>query len=141
MSKKKEEIETKEAPVKDPVSERKRLKEEVEKSVKEKIEAILQDFHNQQDQGIEELERLQGQVEELEGKKAALLTERRDLAKGIFGIGGKGVGDIDGKISWLEKNIRGLQKQINEKLSKLTEIPKFDFSFLNFLSLHEKSKP
>ena len=129
-----------EVPVVDPMAERAKIKANVDKVLREKIDAIVKDFEGHREGEIDELARLNQALEDLRSKQGPLLTERATLVSGIMGIGVKGVFDLDQKLGWLSKQAEGYQRQIDEIFKRLTNIPKLDFLFLNFLSLYEKSK-
>jgi len=131
MAKKLENVEIQEVPAINPVVE---IRKKVDAAVKEKIDVAIKGFNDEREEKFVELEKLQSQFDELESKRAVLISERAGLVGGIMGIGVKGVFDLDQKLGWLSKQAEGYQRQIDEIFKKLTDIPKLDFPFLNFLS-------
>jgi len=130
------EQEIQEVPV-DPLIE---IRERVDKTLKEKIEVLVKSFQDEREKGLAELAALNQSLEDLREKQKPLLTERAALVSGIMGLGSKGVFNIDQKLGWLEKQISSCQAQIGELFSRLEEIPKFDFSFLNFLYCRSRER-
>jgi len=131
MAKKLENVEIQEVPaIKDPVVE---IRKKVDAAVKEKIDAAIKGFNDEREEKFVELEKLQSQFDELESKRAVLISERAGLVGGIMGIGVKGVGHLDEKLRWLGGQAKGFEVQRAAIFSKLTELPPLSFPLLNFL--------
>jgi predicted nucleic acid-binding Zn-ribbon protein len=107
---------------------------EVDKVLREKIDSVIKGFQDERKKGFVELAALDQSLEDLKSKRAVLVTEKNGLITSIMGYGAKGVANLDQRINWLSKQIKSLEDQIEKLFSRLTEIPKFDFSFLNFLT-------
>jgi len=124
------EQEVPEVPV-DPLIE---IRERVDKTLKEKVGILVKSFQDEREKGFAELASLNQSLESLKNDRGKLVAEKESLVCGIMGYGTVGVGDLDRRISWLSKQIKSLEDQIGQLFSRLTTIPKFDFSFLNFLT-------
>jgi len=123
-----------EIPVVDPMAERAKLKAEIDGVVAGKIAGVIKVFHDEREKDLAELASLNQSLKSLEDKKSKLVAEKVSLTSGIHGIGVKGVFDLDLKLRSLEREIKSFEGQVEKVFSRLTEIPKLDFPFLNFLS-------
>ena len=111
----------------------KELRKEVDKILGDKVNAAIKAFQESRDKDFKELMTLNQTLEDLEKKKAPFLEEKRglnrmrdkDLARSNF---------LDGHIPWLEKQIKGVQNNIEKIIGKLTDIPEFDSRTLNFFA-------
>jgi chaperonin cofactor prefoldin len=133
MGKKKEEIEDveiQEAPAVNPVVE---IKAKVDSVLADRVAALVMEFEKTREQGLEELASLNQSLESLKGQKSKLVAEKNGLMVSSMGYGAKGVADLDQRINWLSKQIKGCEDQATSIFSRLTELPKLDFPFLNFL--------
>ena len=109
----------------------KEVRKEIDKILSDKVSARITEFQAQRDEDFKGLVALYQTLEDLEKKRAPFLAERdglnmlknADLARRNY---------LDGHIPWLEKQVKGIQDQIEKITQKLTKV-EVDPNILAFL--------
>ena len=106
---------------------------EVNKILAEKVETIVKKFKEERAQNLIELATLSQKLEDLEKKTTPFLDEKKglntlinkDLARWNY---------LNIHIPWLQKQVGGIQNEIEKIVGRLTDIPDFDSRSLNVFS-------
>lgn len=108
-------------------------KAEIAKVLSGKVDAAVERYQAEREQGFAELVELDGQLEAFENEKGQFQEQRLTLnplkASDLKEINLQAL-----RLQKIGKLQRSVQKKISEVVARLTEIPDFDARDLNFLS-------
>ena len=118
----------------------KALRKEINEILTNKLNAAVKAFQAQREQDLADLFALKGEVDKLE-------VERADIQKTMAGLNTRKARDLaennrlDGKLRWIDRQLKGRRGQIDTLMTKLTEIkadPETLSLLLHFREYQEK---
>jgi len=115
------------------------LRKEVDEILTNKLEDAIKRFEAERNEQLEQLLTLRKAVEDLELEKAGIM----EAMKGLNTRRASDLGEhnrLDGKLRWLERQMKGKRGQVDTLFARLTEVdidPKTLTLFLHFKSVKD----